>query len=196
MPNVPPLLRNDLSEFDPFFKIVEQTMGFVPNSMLTMGRRPEYLRAFAGLAGSVLGPGKISPELKQLVAFVASRAAGCRYCQAHTASQAARAGASPEKIEAAFEFEGNPLFTEAEQAALRLSRDAAIVPPATTSQHFQELRKHFTEEQIVELVMVIALFGFLNRFNDTIATPLEEEPFAFASAHLSSHGWEAGKHSR
>ena len=41
MANLAPLSREELSEFDPFFGIVEQTMGFVPNSMLIMGRRPE-----------------------------------------------------------------------------------------------------------------------------------------------------------
>ncbi|TFG96643.1 MAG: hypothetical protein E4H11_03105 [Myxococcales bacterium] len=72
--------------------MVEGAMGFVPNSMLTMGRLPPLLRGFAGLVGSALSLPHTTPELKQLVAYVASFAAGCRYCQAHTASSAHRAG--------------------------------------------------------------------------------------------------------
>ena len=196
MAHVEPLPFEELSEFDPLFKIVEQRMGFVPGSMRIMARRPDLLRAFAGLAGTILSPGGLGDELKQLIAFVASRAAGCTYCQAHTSSQASRAGADLAKIEAAFEFESSPLFTERERAALRLARDGALVPSATTEAHFKELRKHFSEEEIVDVVAVIALFGFLNRFNDTMATPLEPEPLTFASEHLTSRGWNVGKHAR
>ena len=169
-------------------------MGFVPNSMFTMGRRPEILRGFVELAGSVLGPGQIGGELKQLVAFVASNAAGCRYCQAHTSHNAVRQGASVEKLLAAFDFATNDLFSEAERAALRLANDAAIVPNAVSGAHFEGLQKHFTPEQIVELVAVVSLFGFLNRWNDTIATTLEQPALSFASGTLSEKGWRPDKH--
>ena len=66
--------------------------GFVPNSLFTMGHRPEILQAFLMLAGTINGPGTVDPGLKQLVAYVASNAAGCRYCQAHTSAHAAHAG--------------------------------------------------------------------------------------------------------
>ena len=194
MQRVPALEREDLGEFESYFELVERTMGFVPNSMFTMGRRPEILRGFVELAGSVLGPGQIGGELKQLVAFVASNAAGCRYCQAHTSHNAVRQGASVEKLLAAFDFATNDLFSEAERAALRLANDAAIVPNAVSGAHFEGLQKHFTPEQIVELVAVVSLFGFLNRWNDTIATTLEQPALSFASGTLSEKGWRPDKH--
>jgi len=40
----------------------------------------------------------------------------------------------------------------------------------------------------------VALFGFLNRWNDTMATPLEEEPIEIGKQYLAAHGWHAGKH--
>ena len=177
------------------FVALDQGFGFVPNSMLTMGHRPEILRAFSALGGAVLGPGTVDRALKQLVAFMASNAAGCRYCQAHTSAQAAKAGAVEEKLRRIFEFESCPLFTDAERAALRLARDAALVPNATTPAHFEALRPHFSDAQVVEIVSVIGLFGFLNRWNDTMATALEQEPLSFAAAALASLGWEPGKHS-
>jgi hypothetical protein len=51
-----------------------------------------------------------------------------------------------------------------------------------------------SDTQVVEIVGVIALFGFLNRWNDTMATPLEEEPKAVGEKHLAAHGWSAGRH--
>jgi uncharacterized peroxidase-related enzyme len=196
MSYVQPVAREQLAEFEPFFQIAEGSMGFVPRSLFVMGRRPEILRPFSMLAGAVLGPGTIDPGLKQLIAYVASNASGCRYCQAHTSAHAARFGVPTDKIEHAFEFETHPAFSAAERAALRLARDAALVPNLVTAEHFAELRKQFSEEQIVEMVAVAALFGWLNRWNDTFATELEDEPRRFAAQHLAGAGWEVGKHGR
>ena len=193
-PHVAPVARQDLPEFEPLFQLAEGAMGFLPNSILTMARWPEMARAFTGLAGTINLGGKLPQELKRLVSFVASRAAGCVYCQAHTSHGVERAGVADEKIDAAFEFETSPLFSDAERAALRLARDAAQVPNEASAEHFEELRRHFDESEIVELVAVIALFGFLNRWNDTMATELEDAPEAFAERVLGGRGWSVGKH--
>jgi uncharacterized peroxidase-related enzyme len=186
--------RKDLSDFEPLFATIEQTVGFVPNSMLTMGHWPELLQAFSGLVGAISAGGSLPRELKQLVAFVSSNASGCRYCQAHTSHGAEKLGVSPDKIDAAFEFETSDLFDPAERAALRLARDASIVPSAVEDGHFEALREHFDDRQIIELVAQIALFGWLNRWNDTLATTLEAGPLSFGRDHLSPRGWAAGAH--
>ncbi|MDC1119273.1 hypothetical protein OAT28_01690 [Gammaproteobacteria bacterium] len=56
------------------------------------------------------------------------------------------------------------------------------------------LSKHFSERQVIEVVAVISLFGFLNRWNDTMATTLENSPKNSAAVQLASQGWDAGKH--
>jgi uncharacterized peroxidase-related enzyme len=194
MPRIAPLSREELSEFEDFFQLIEQAMGFVPNSMLTLGRSPEILRAFAALSGSVLMAGDLDRGLMQMVALVASTAAGCRYCQAHTAHSAEHIGVPSEKLDSVFEFDTSPLFSNAEKAALRLARDSALVPNEASDAHFEELRQHFSDKQIVEIVAVISLFGWLNRWNDTMATALESGPLAFAERNLSDHGWSVGRH--
>lgn len=194
MAHVTPLDRSELAEFEQGFQIIEAVMGFVPRSMFTMGRNPALLHAFSQLSFTVLGPGQVDPGLKQLVAHIASTAAGCQYCQAHTASSAARSGVDAAKVAAAWEYETNELFSDAERAALRLANDAAVTPNATSSEHFDRLAEHFSQDQIVEIVSVISLFGWLNRWNDTMATDLEAEPTAFGNEHLSGRGWSPGKH--
>jgi uncharacterized peroxidase-related enzyme len=194
MSRVRPLAREELAEFEEFFKLIEDTMGFVPNSMLTMGRSPEILRAFSGLSGAVLMASKIPRELKQLIALVASHSAGCRYCQAHTAHGAENLGVDEAKIGSAFEFETSPLFDERERAVLRIARDAACVPNRTTDAQFEALSSFYDEQEIVEIVAVISMFGFLNRWNDTMATELEAGPLAFAERQLGPVGWEPGRH--
>ena len=191
---VTPIAREDLADMEPMFQMVEASMGFVPSSMLTMAHWPELLQAFGALGGTVLSGGEVDPGLKQLVAFVVSNAAGCRYCQAHTSHSAERRGVSLEKIRAAFEFETSDLFDDAERAALRVALHAGMVPNAVEPAHMDALRVHFTDKQCVEIVGVISLFGYLNRWNDTMATTLEDSPKSIASGELGSKGWEAGKH--
>ncbi len=194
MPRVSPLSREELSEFEETFSMIEQAAGFIPNSMLTMGRVPGILRAFSGLTAAVLGTGTVSRELKQLVAFVSSQSAGCRYCQAHTAYAAEEIGVAEQKIQGAFEFETSDLFDQREKAALRVAADAGLAPNATTDAQFEELHKHFDDNEIVELVAVISIFGWLNRWNDTMATELENSPLQFAQRQLAAGGWEVGRH--
>jgi hypothetical protein len=86
------------------------------------------------------------------------------------------------------------LFSDADRAALRLAHHAALVPNAVTDEDFEELRGHFDDGEIVELMTMIALFGFLNRWNDTLATDLEATPLALASDVIGPAGWEPGKH--
>ena len=194
MPHLPPLPRDAVPEFKERFEHYENTRGFIPNSILTMSRRPEIAKAFMQLNQAVLYQGTVDEELKMLVSLIASQAAGCRYCQAHMANLSSVYKASDKKIAAVWEFEDSELFSAAERAALRLALNASVVPNQATQQDFDELGKHFDEGQVVELVASIALFGYLNRWNDTMATDLEEHPANVAQRTIAGGGWQAGKH--
>jgi alkylhydroperoxidase family enzyme len=123
-----------------------------------------------------------------------SYGAGCRYCQAHEVARSHQAGVSLDKISAIDDFEHSELYRDAERAALRLALAAGQSPNAATPEHFADLRRYYDEGQIVEIVAVIAAFGFLNRWNETMATDLEPEPFALARQTLDGLGWEPGRH--
>lgn len=170
-------------------------MGFEANSLQVMARQPAILQGFMGLSAAILGPGaRLDPVLRQMIAHISSAAAGCAYCQAHTAHGAEHRGADAAKLDALWEYETSDLFSDAEKAALDLALAAGSVPNQSTDAHFDALRPHFSEDEIVEIVAVIALFGFLNRWNDTLATTLEDSPLAFAEAHLAPKGWVGDKH--
>jgi len=194
MTRMTPKTREALPDMEPVFQAIEANMGFVPNSMLTMAHWPELPQSFGSFAGDIIGGGELERSLKQLIAFVVSNAAGCRYCQAHTSHGAEANGVSPEKIQAAFEFETSSLFTDPEKAALRVALHAGMVPNAVEPEHMDALKEHFSDKQCVEVVAVISLFGFLNRWNDTMATTLEAEPRAFAAETIAGAGWDVGKH--
>lgn len=173
----------------------KKTRGFTPNSIQTMARRPNIVRAFMQLNQAVLYEGTVDEELKMLVSLIASQAAGCRYCQAHMANLSKIFKASKEKISKVWEFEHNDIFSAAEKAALRVALSGALVPNEATQEQFDELYQHFDEGQVVEIVASIALFGFLNRWNDTMATEIEALPAQVADDLIGdAFGWEAGKH--
>ena len=172
-----------------------KNLGFVANSVLIMQRKPKLVKAFVELSAAMWDPGgEVDRGFKRLVGHVASRAAGCRYCMAHTAGAAVHAGIEERKVAAIWEYRTSPLFTQAERVALDFALAAASVPNDVTDEMFEEMRRHWSEGQIVEITAVIALFGFLNRWNDTMATPLEQEPIEAGGKFLASHGWSAGKH--
>jgi uncharacterized peroxidase-related enzyme len=174
----------------PFLRDFEE----LPNSITTLSYRPDILAATLQLWQAVMHGGSVSAELKYMAGYLASMSAGCRYCSAHTAHNAHNAGASNEKLEAIWSYETSPLFTEAERAALAFAQAAGQAPSAVTDDDFAELRKWFADEQIAELLAVVSLYGFFNRWNDSLATPLERLPRAFATAHLTRHGWDIGRH--
>lgn len=194
MAHLDPLPWEANPQFRERFEHYQATRGFVPNSILTMQRRPAIAQAFMDLNRAVLYEGTVSEELKMLVSLVTSQASGCRYCQAHMTNLASIYKASDEKIRAVWAFETSALFTPAERAALRLGYHAALVPNEASEADFAELKKHFDEGQIVEIVATIALFGYLNRWNDTMATTLEQRAVEVAGRAIGAVGWEAGKH--
>jgi len=115
---------------------------------------------------------------------------------AHNAGGSLQQGITEEKLGAVWEYRTSALFTEAERAALDLAVGAGAQPNAVTDEMFDRMKQHWTEGQIVEIVALVSFFGFMNRYNDTMATPLEDEPIAVAERHIAQHGWQLGKHGR
>lgn len=188
--DLPADIRNDL-------EYAEQLMGFTPNDVLTMAKWPELLAALKQLVDVVYAPGELDGNLKRMIATIVSGAAGCRYCQAHTAHGAVKMmGADAEKIASVWEFSTNPLFSEAERSALELALAAGVQPNVVTDEHFEKLKLHYSERQIMEMMGMISLFGFLNRWNDSLATELEDAPLDFARSTLKEKDWQPGRHVR
>lgn len=196
MPHMQPLPFDSVAEdIQERFVHYRNTRGFTPNSIQTMARRPDIVRAFMQLNQAVLYGGTVDEELKMLISLIASQVAGCRYCQAHMANLSKIYSASAEKISQVWEFETSDLFSKAERAALRLAYHGAMAPSQATQAHFDAALEHFDEGQVVEIVASLSLFGFLNRWNDTMATELEELPAAVALETLAdSFEWQPGKH--
>lgn len=196
-PRIEPLAPEHTPELAESFDKFRRALGFVPNSMLILQRKPKLVKAMAQLTAAVWEPdGEVDRAFKRLIAHVASRTAGCQYCMAHTAGGALFFGIDPDKVADIWDFRSSPRYSEAERVALDFAIAAASQPNGVTEGMFAQMRKHWSETQIVEIAAVVAVFGFLNRWNDTMGTPLEEEPIAVGRKYLAAHGWSVGKHAR
>ena len=198
MPLVNPTPTNNRTgdvELEELVKLYEETLGFCPNSVLTMYHRPAIAYAFIELNKAVMAnKGRVTSHLKRLVGYVSSYATGCRYCQAHTIRAAERYGAEARQLAEVWEFETSDAFSEAERAALAFSIAASAVPNAVDEAVQVRVREHWDDGEIVELLGVIALFGYLNRWNDSMGTTLEDPAEASGLTYLAKTGWSRGKH--
>ena len=195
MPLVAPLPADHSEEVARVATFFESTLGFAPNIVLTMQRRPEIAKAFTHLNRAVMdNGGRVTSEQKRLIGHLASANAGCRYCEAHTALAAKRFGASDERLAELWSFRASTLFSDAEKAAFEFALAASSVPNAVDGLIAAELHRHWSDDEIVEILGVIALFGFLNRWNDSMSTALEAPAVEVGMAHLEVRGWRAGKH--
>ena len=185
-------IETELCEFIQFFK---GPLGVIPNSVRTMSRRPKVAKAFTELNMAVMEcHGSVTPEFKRIIGYITSFVSGCRYCQAHTILGSQRFGADEDRLKDAWNYENSDHFTDAEKAALKYAHAAASIPNAVDDEIAAELHKHWEDDDIVEITAVIALFGYLNRWNDSMGSALEDLPIDAGNKYLDKTDWNIGKH--
>tara|TARA_B100000676_G_C18018303_1_gene811022 strand:+ start:111 stop:701 length:591 start_codon:yes stop_codon:yes gene_type:complete len=195
MPLVKPLTPEANLKVKELADFFNETLGFCPNSVLTMQIRPEVASAFIGLNKAVMeNHGKVTSALKRMIAWVSSNAAGCRYCQAHAIRAAERYGANQEQLKNIWEYRTHEAFNEAERVALDFALAASQIPNSVDAELEEKLRIYWNEGEIVEILGVISLFGFLNRWNDSMGTSIEVGAIESAEKYLTKNGWNKGKH--
>ena len=131
MTRLSPLAPKDDVVLQGAFDTYKRALGFIPNSVLIMQRRPKMVAALAQLASSIWDrESTVDIGFKRLVAHMASRAHGCQYCMAHTAGAALRLGVTGDKLDQLWEYQTSSLFSPAERVALDFALAAGSVPNA------------------------------------------------------------------
>ena len=181
--------REDFPEFEELFKLVESFMGYLPNSYLLMADKPELLEAFAKMSAAVFNSVSLDAQSKQLIALASSLSSGCKYCQSHTSHGAERAGVANDKIADILNYQNSEHYDAKEVALLDLAFASGEVPNGATKTHFDNLKKYYSKQQIIDMVSVIAFFGFLNRWNDTFGTEIEAVPARYIDEVLKPKNW-------
>ena len=195
MPLVKPLFPDSNPEIKKMAEFFNETLGFCPNSVLTMQIRPEIASSFINLNIAVMNnQGRVTSAFKRIIAWVSSNAAGCNYCQAHAIRAAERYGAEKEQLDNVWEYKTHKAFNEAERAALDFSVAASQVPNTVDENIQKRLHQYWDDGEIVEILGVVSLFGYLNRWNDSMGTSIEKEATESAEKFLTKKGWNKGKH--
>lgn len=148
---------------------------------------------FLNLPFSIFGVGKAPKEMVGLSMYVASRAAECPYCTAHTCSFALRRGTSPESIANALVGEGD--YSDKELATIAVAKSLARIPCELTVEEHSALRKHYSDAEAEWIVLGVSMMGFLNKFMDAIGVQLETDTAA-ETRQTMGEGWSAGKAGR
>ena len=194
-PLVSPKKGEDDKDLQELIKFYNETLGFCPNSIKTMHHMPRIAYAFIEMNKAVMeNKGRITSALKRLIAYISSNAAGCRYCQAHAIRAAERYGAEQEQLENIWAYKTHPAFNDSEKAALDFALASSVIPNNVTDKIADNLRKYWDEGEIVEMLGVIALFGYLNRWNDSMGTEMEPGAIESGEQLLSKKDWSVGKH--
>jgi uncharacterized peroxidase-related enzyme len=193
-PLVHPSTEKGDTDFQNLIQFFNETLGFCPNSVKTMYHRPAIAYAFIELNKAVMeNKGRVTSALKRLIGYISSNVAGCRYCQAHTIRAAERYGAEADKMSNIWEFRTHPAFSEAERVALEFAFASSTIPNTVDDTIANNLRMHWNEGEIVEILGVISLFGYLNRWNDSMGTELETEAIESGNTYLKHKDWTPGK---
>ena len=195
MAHMQPLPPETTPELADDFEIFVGILGFVPNSLLTMQRSPAMVKGFGELTKAVMSEdGGVDLGFMRMLAHFCSRAAGCQYCEAHSLIAAEIHGIPQEKIDALWEYQTSHFYSDAERVALDFALAAGSVPNTVDQALMDRMKEHWSEKQIVHILGAISLYGFLNRWNDSMATDLEESPKAMGERVLAQGGWDGGKH--
>ncbi len=142
-----------------------------PNNLnKALAHRPGMLSNFPGFYANV--GRSLDRKLYEAVYLRTSLINGCRYCTQHHIVGARRAGLTPDQMKAL--KDGNYSgFSEAEQLALRYAEKLTRTPDAASDADFVELKKHFSDEQIVDLHMLTGLANLTNRVTGPLGLEVE-----------------------
>jgi len=136
----------------------------VPEWVKVMAHSPKILKEFRELFNVIMTEGKIESILKWKIAYTVSQSLKCPFCVDVTEKMLKKLGADERTIE---KIKENKDLPEEEKEVLKLVKEVTLKANICTPELFEKLKGKFSEEEIVEIVSIIGLFNYINRFNNT-----------------------------
>ena len=181
---IEPLNEHDPRSRDPLLEELVSFVGYRPNALLTMARKPGVVPALLKLLSVTLrGEGLLAEQLRFLIAAEAARGAQCRYTTTHLVHAAHHLGVSWEKLAALPSYLGDPQFTDKERKALAIASAGSTLPVRAPALAMEQAKSVFSDEEIIEVVSCVAMAGWFNRWNGLMGSTLESVP-SEAMAHV------------
>jgi uncharacterized peroxidase-related enzyme len=164
--------RLDKDQVDPetksIYDVYLKERGNVPNMFRTAAHRPEIFRTMIAHFRAVMNTGTVPAKLKELVIVRTSQINRCEYWLSSHTALARRHGWTDAQIDNLADFGQRSDFNDAEKAALDLAERVTRDPHEVDDAFWAELRRHYDEGEIIELLAAIGLFNYFNRFNDAL----------------------------
>ncbi len=168
-----PVSDDDANEVaSKIFQKYKDTKGSVPSWARVMANRPEILASFAQLLSVTMGPGLVEQDNKWKCAYVVSKINKCHYCIGVVEAMLKQLGVSEDDIKDVISDEKTTLKDD-ERIAVKyaelVTKDAVNI----SDEVYEEMKKYYNEQQLVEITAAIALFNYINRFNDALGVAPE-----------------------
>lgn len=181
---IDPLDAQDARSNDPLLEDLVGFIGYRPNALLTMARKPGVVPPLLKLMGVTLrGDGLLAEQLRFLIAAEAARSARCQYTTTHLVHAAQHLGASWEKLSALPSYLVDAQYTDRERKALAIASAGGILPMRAPALAMEQAKSVFSDDEIIEIVSCVAMVGWFNRWNGLMGSTLEAVP-AEAMAHV------------
>jgi uncharacterized peroxidase-related enzyme len=179
MQRLPKIERDDVSgDLAHFYEAVTGLLGRIPNFYRTIAHAPWLAMLLLPFNAAVQRqwPGsRMSGRIKELVVIKTSHVNGCRYCYAHNTALGEAAGVTHDEIVeiSSEDYLESKTLSEAEKRAVQWAEAVTLNTAAKRDDLFAEMKRLFSDAEIVELTMVSAMFNMINRLNDSLQVPIE-----------------------
>jgi len=165
------------------------------NQVRALAHNPALLKSLFGVYEAFAAEPSIDRKLTELGILVVSRVNACRYCVQHHAPLAHGAGLKTVQLQAIQDdaWSDPKLWSREEWLVVRYAEALATVPQRVDEKLFAELKENFSERQIVDLTMRLALCAAWNKFNDALGLDTETAfQHAFADLGLRNEAEDVG----
>lgn len=140
------------------------------NVQKALAHRPEMLKNFLSFYASV--GRSLDRELFELIYIRVSLINGCRYCTQHHVASSKRVGLTAEDW-TALKAGNYSRYSEKERAALTYVEKLTRAPHEINGADSDQLKKNFTDPEIVDIHVLAGLANLTNRFTDPLGLELE-----------------------
>jgi len=181
MQRLPKIEKKNISgDLANFYEAVTGLLGRVPNLYRTISHAPPLAMLMLPFNAAVQRqwPGsRMSGRIKELVVIKTSHVNGCRYCYAHNTALGQAAGITHDEIIeiSCDDYLQSTTLSESEKAAVQWAEAVTLNTASKRDDLFADMKRLFSEAEIVELTMVSAMFNMINRINDSLQVPIEEQ---------------------
>ncbi len=157
------------------------------NQCAVFAHVPAALDHLMSLLMELKAQGNVRRRYIEIAIVVTSQLNKCEYCVTHHRPMLEVEGLSHEGIDRLLAYEDHPELDEVDRLVVEYTSLVTTNAGRIRDNVFERLRRHFSEAQIVELTLRIALCGFFNRFNDALQIDEEAEALAIAGESLPRH---------